>query len=138
MEALYRAIDCNENDVISFGEETFKIGRFKKALYQCFDYDFGYGLIGLLGNQGIKISKQTVSAYDNHEDYTKWFNEGIDCEILKTDVTGWQKAKVKIKVSVEFSIEEDESQLAHSNGKFLAQDTDATLDYDINLISTEL
>lgn len=137
MEGLYRTVDCNENDVISFGEDTFKIGRFKRALYQCFDYDFGYGLIGLLGNQGIKISKQNVSPYDNNEDYTKWFNEGIDCEILKTDLKGWQKAKVKIKVSVEISIEEDESQSIPNNGKLLAQDTDATLDYDINLISNE-
>lgn len=129
MGEFYRNIECNEDDVISFGEDTFKVGKFRKALYQCFGYDFGYGLIGLLGNQGVKLNKQAISPQSNNDDYTKWFDEGVDCEILKTDAPGWRKAKVKINVRIEFSIEEgDREQLMEQQ----LQETDATLHHDIH------
>jgi len=31
-----------------------------------------------------------------------WFEEGIDCEILKLGAKDWQKGKIKIRVSLEF------------------------------------
>ncbi|WP_204105108.1 MULTISPECIES: KGK domain-containing protein [Spirulina sp. CCY15215] len=96
----------DDNDVIAFGDDAFKIGKFKQALQKCFGYDFGYGLLGLLGNQGIKIDKNQVSPEGEQSDFLKWFNEGVECEILRTDAKGWRNAKVKIKVSVEFVVEE--------------------------------
>ncbi|MEA5471796.1 KGK domain-containing protein [Spirulina sp. 06S082] len=96
----------DDNDVIAFGDDAFKIGKFKQALQKCFGYDFGYGLLGLLGNQGIKIDKTNVSPDGEQSDFLKWFNEGVECEILKTDAKGWRNAKVKIKVSVEFVVDE--------------------------------
>ncbi|MBP0021500.1 MAG: hypothetical protein J7647_28585 [Cyanobacteria bacterium SBLK] len=96
----------NDNDVIAFGDDAFKIGKFKQALKECFGYDFGYGLLGLLSNQGIKIDKTQVSPDGEQSDFLKWFNEGVDCEILKTDAKGWRKARVKVKVAVEFIVDE--------------------------------
>lgn len=101
--------EFNDNDVIAFGDDAFKIGKFKQALRQCFGYDFGYGLLGLLSNQGIKIDKTQVSPDGEQSDFLKWFNEGVDCEILKTDAKGWRKAKVKVKVAVEFVMDESAS-----------------------------
>lgn len=96
----------NDDDVIAFGDDAFKIGKFKQALQQCFGYDFGYGLLGLLSNQGIKIDKTQVSPEGEQSDFLKWFNEGVECEILKTDAKGWRKGKVKVKVAVEFVLDE--------------------------------
>ncbi len=38
----------------------------------------------------------------------KWFEEGIDCEVLKFDSNAWRKGKVRIKVSLEFCPDEPE------------------------------
>jgi KGK domain len=131
MGEFYRNIECNEDDVISFGEDTFKVGKFKKAVRECFGYDFGYGLVSLLSNQGVRIDKQAISPQGNNEDYTKWFDEGVDCNILKTDAPGWRKAKIKIKVSIEFTIEESDQQKLMEQ-QF--QETDATIHYEVNLV----
>jgi hypothetical protein len=117
-------LECRDDDVVAFGDDTFKVSKFRNAVKQCFGYDFGYGLLSLLGNHGVKISKDAIAPEGNNDDYTKWFNEGVDCEILKTDARGWHKAKVKIKISVEFVGEvEDNSTLIEQH----QQDTDATL-----------
>lgn len=101
-----RQEEFNDDDVIAFGDDAFKIGKFKQALKQCFGYDFGYGLLGLLSNQGIKIDKTQVSPEGEQSDFLKWFNEGVECEVLKTDARGWRKARVKVKVTVEFNLDE--------------------------------
>ena len=39
---------------------------------------------------------------------SSWYSEGRDCEILKLGSKGWQKGKIKIKVTVEFCPDEPE------------------------------
>jgi hypothetical protein len=43
-----------------------------------------------------------------NENIGKWLSEGVDCETLKFGEKGWQKGKVRIKVSVEFCPDEPE------------------------------
>lgn len=46
----------------------------------------------------------------------KWFDEGIDCEVLKFDSKAWQKGKVRIKVTLEFCPDEPEiEEIMQSN-----------------------
>jgi hypothetical protein len=39
--------------------------------------------------------------------HARWFNNGIDCEILNLGAKNWKKGRVKIKISVEFYVEEE-------------------------------
>jgi len=36
------------------------------------------------------------------------FNEGADCEVMKFGAKGWQKGKVRVKMTVEFCLDEPE------------------------------
>ncbi len=36
------------------------------------------------------------------------FNEGADCEVMKFGAKGWQKGKVRVKMTVEFCLNEPE------------------------------
>lgn len=51
-------------------------------------------------------SRQTSDSY--RQDNTLWFKEGINAEILRVNSKGWQKGKIKIKVTVEFEPDEPE------------------------------
>ncbi|MEM9542345.1 MAG: KGK domain-containing protein [Cyanobacteria bacterium P01_E01_bin.42] len=118
----------NDDDVIAFGDDAFKVGKFKQALKECFGYDFGYGLLGLLSNQGIKIDKTKVSPDGEQADFLKWFNEGVDCEILKTDARGWRKARVKVEVAVEFVLDDPPAIPKESPPEPKRQETSSPLD----------
>ncbi|MGB5960690.1 MAG: KGK domain-containing protein [Coleofasciculaceae cyanobacterium] len=43
-----------------------------------------------------------------NENLEKWLDEGVDCATLKFGSEGWQKGKVRFKISVEFCPEEPE------------------------------
>ncbi|GET42165.1 KGK domain-containing protein [Microseira wollei] len=45
----------------------------------------------------------------------KWFDDGLDCEILRPGAKGWQKGRVRIKVTLEFCPDEPEIQETPSN-----------------------
>jgi KGK domain len=51
---------------------------------------------------------------DKHEEKrTAWFSDGIECEVLTPNSSGWQKGKVRINVSIEFcpdTLERGESE----------------------------
>ncbi|MEC4895662.1 MAG: KGK domain-containing protein [Oscillatoria sp. PMC 1051.18] len=127
-------LECKEDDVVSFGEDTFKIGKFKKAVQEAFGYDIGYALLGLLANQGVRIDKKVISPQGNNEDYTQWFDDGIDCEILKTDGQGWRKAKVKIKLELEFN-PLSEIETTESEPEI---ETEPEFDYDTPTVAADI
>jgi KGK domain len=39
-----------------------------------------------------------------------WFEDGIKCEILKPNSTGWQQGRVRINVTIEFCADEQEGE----------------------------
>jgi len=44
-----------------------------------------------------------------------WFEEGIDCEVLKLGAKDWQKGKIKIRVSLEFCPNEPDVEETSAN-----------------------
>lgn len=109
MENNYYLQDCNDDDVLSFGEDTYKVGKFKKAINGAFGNNLGYQLNEQLRSyHGIKIDGSILTPQWVDEPYARWFGDGIDCEILNLGSTSWKKGKVRIKVSVEFYVEEQE------------------------------
>lgn len=109
MEDNYYLQDCNDDDVLSFGEDTFKVSKFKKAINGAFGNNLGHQLNGQLSSyQGIRINDSILAPKGVNEPYARWFRDGIDCEILNLGSKGWKKGKVRIKVSVEFYVKEQE------------------------------
>ncbi|MEA5554300.1 KGK domain-containing protein [Anabaena cylindrica UHCC 0172] len=98
MEDNFKLIEFNDDDVIDFGGNTYKINKFIKAVIKSTNYSLAHELYSQLENQSICI---------NSSDCDNWFNEGIDCEILNLGSKSWKKGKVKFKLSVEFYVEEN-------------------------------
>lgn len=102
MEDNYYLQDCGDNDVVCFGDTTYKVSKFKEAVNQSFNSSMGQVLIRELGYRKVEFKE--------HLPYEEWFNTGKDCEILNLGSQKWKKGKVKIKVSLEFYVEEEESK----------------------------
>lgn len=108
MEEDIKFVNCNSNDVLSFGEESLiKIERLKKLLTSL----LGKRSIGQQVSTNLKIFNG-IEFRDSHGDverrYDKWFKDGVDCEILKVGANSWQKGKViiNLKVILEFCPEQ--------------------------------
>ncbi|MEQ9480751.1 KGK domain-containing protein [Coleofasciculus sp. F4-SAH-05] len=99
---------CDDNDVLDFGGDTFRVKKLKQALDKSLDADIGDRINNNLVDNGVNIDETILRPNDEYEEYTRWFSEGVDCEILQLGANRWKKGKVKIKVSFEFYTEEPE------------------------------
>ncbi|GET42163.1 KGK domain-containing protein [Microseira wollei] len=107
MEDKYNFHDCNDDDVLSFGDAIFKIGKFRQALNQSLNNDLGNQITHQLSSKGVKIPDSILYSPGEKEPHVKWFDKGRDCEILNLGAKKWKKGRVKIKISVEFYVEEE-------------------------------
>ena len=108
MEDNYHIQNCDDSDVLSFGDDTCKISKFRKAVKDSFESEIGHALSSKLNYHGVKIESSILLLNGNHKEYSRWFNEGIDCEVLNLGSKNWKKGKVKIQLKVEFYVEEQE------------------------------
>lgn len=118
MEDGFKPIECNDGDVLNFGDNTYKIAKFKQAINTSSNSTLEFTLNQELSRQGVKI-KQSPNV--------NWFQKGIDCEILILGSQSWKKGKVKIKISVEFYAEEEDVQITDSNNSEISE-PDSPLD----------
>ncbi|MEB3178429.1 MAG: KGK domain-containing protein [Nostocaceae cyanobacterium] len=98
--------NCSDDDVLAFSSNhMFKIGLLKTAVSYAFTdkYQVSSILSSALSEKGVHI----------HETI-KVFAEGKDCEILKIGAKGWQKGKLRIRVSVDFIPDEPETSQPES------------------------
>jgi hypothetical protein len=105
-------MELNYNSYLSFLEpddvlelfedhQLVKAKDIKHALNDSFGEPIQKRLVEHLSYRGIKTKgKQSV-----------WLQEGVDCRILRSGAIGWQKGRLKVKVSVEFIPDEPESPL---------------------------
>lgn len=107
MEDRYNLRDCNDDDVLSLGDATFKIGKFRQALNQSLNNDLGNQITHQLSSKGVKIPDSILYPPGENAPHRRWFNNGMDCEILNLGAKKWKKGRVKIKISVEFYVEEE-------------------------------
>ena len=47
----------------------------------------------------------------------KCFSEGVDCELLKFGAKGWEKGKIRVKLTVEFCPDEPEVEATSTNNQ---------------------
>lgn len=71
-----------------------------------------------LTRQGVEIKQSQI---------VSWFQDGIDCEILTLGSQSWKKGRVKIKISVEFYVDDEEIQTTNSNNSEITE-PDSPLD----------
>jgi KGK domain len=107
MEDNYYLKNCNDDDILSFDDITFKVGTFKKALTKSLDNNLGNQISYHLSANGVKIPDSILNPYGTNNSHVRWFHQGMDCEILNLGAKSWKKGKVKIKISVEFYLEDE-------------------------------
>ncbi len=59
-----------------------------------------------LTRQGVEIKQSQI---------VSWFQDGMDCKILTLGSQSWKKGRVKIKISVEFYVDDEDVQTTNSN-----------------------
>lgn len=59
----------------------------------------------------IDLSRSDLKAENKNLNRKKWLNDGVEVEVLKVGALGWQKGKLKLKVTVEFCPDEPELSL---------------------------
>ncbi len=99
---------CSEDDALEFSSGLYRIEKIHKTIVDVFRRTLGQKLRESLDSLGIKITPNNKKHGNNPEN---WFNDGIDCEILRVGGKSWEKGRLKINISVEFIPDEIESPL---------------------------
>ncbi|MGQ4646848.1 KGK domain-containing protein [Lyngbya aestuarii] len=107
MEDNYNLQEVNDDYVLSFGNDMCKVGRFKEAFNQLWGNEMGKNITDYLDKQGIKIA-QSIPWLSSTWSYVELFRKGIDCEMLKIGSHGWEKGKVRVRITLEFCPEQSE------------------------------
>ncbi|MCW5314616.1 KGK family protein [Nostoc sp. KVJ3] len=107
----FKQIECNDGDVLDFGDNIYKVAKLKQAI----DTSYNSHLVNILNEElrrkGVDINNSLVNL----------FQTGTDCEILTLGSQSWKKGKVKIKISVEFYVEEEDLQITNSNNSQITE-----------------
>lgn len=117
MEENFNLSNCSNDDALSVKDKVFKIVQVKQAIKTAFCDQLAPELYNALNSSGISIDPGGYLVGNKfYRQANRWFDEGIDCEILQPATKGWQKGKLKLKVTLEFipdepSIDEPESPL---------------------------
>lgn len=90
--------NCDDNDVLSFNDNLFKVSKIRYAVKLAFTEPCYIPEIlhVALQQNGIQINPKF------------WLSNGVNCEVLKLGAKNWQKGKFRIRVSVEFIPDESE------------------------------
>ncbi len=90
--------DCGDDDVLAFNANLVKVGKFRDLVKFAFNdpNQIPERIFDLLRANGVYINPKDA------------FGNGLDGEVLKIGAKGWQKGKLRIRVSVEFCPDEPE------------------------------
>ena len=97
MEENFKLENCLENDALEFKSGTYRIQKIIENIKIVLNEKLSGHLYEQLTAKDVKITSHNL-----------WFTDGIDCEILKVGSIGWEKGKVRLKVSLEFIADEPE------------------------------
>ena len=100
--------DFGDDDICSlYGDKMVKFGKVRSALDSLFgeiDGELGKQLEERLGIQS-PIQFHGWKRRSNLP-LRGWFSQGVDCEILNMGAKGWQKGKLRVKITLEFCPDE--------------------------------
>jgi len=113
MESMFKTLDAeaeHKDTVLSFFPSMFKVNDFIKVA------------IGVFRDKSLVAISEALTSQGKgqipiHREQYNWFGNGINCEILSPGAKGWQKGKVRFKVTLEFCPDEPEvAEVLTSNG----------------------
>ncbi len=110
MENNLQPLKCNEDDIIAFQEDIFKIRRFMKAVNKSFNQELGGQFINELVAHGLNLDVNNLDKKGYYAAANKIFKEGVDCQFLNVGAQSWKKGKVRININVEFYAEENNEE----------------------------
>jgi KGK domain len=91
--------NCQIDDVLCFeNDKLFKMLKIQEACQSVIIDILSHDLQQGLSSQPHNIQIEQVS----------WFKNGVDCKILRAGSNGWEKGKLKLKVTLEFCPDEPE------------------------------
>ena len=91
----------NSNAVVSFkNETTFKIKNFMEYI------DGFFGESQLLDNLSEKLQESGIGTPPNYQ--SRYWNSGVEVEILEPQYREWKKGKMRLRVILEFCPDEPE------------------------------
>lgn len=67
-------LGCEDNDVLSFGDNIFKIAKFRRALNNSFNSEVGRSISNNLSYYGVKIEQEVLLPNGNNGEYSRWFD----------------------------------------------------------------
>jgi hypothetical protein len=109
----YHLKNLSSDDVISIDGKLHKVENLKDGLKAFFEEEAKFDPRGLmqpngpnyvsdkLNKQGIKTTYLTIKSC---------FREGLQSEVLNANTGGWKKGKLKFKVVIEFSFDDEEPE----------------------------
>ncbi|MEW6496181.1 MAG: KGK domain-containing protein [Cyanobacteriota bacterium] len=89
--------ECSDDDVLSFDDAIFKVGKVKNAVEYAFTdpNQLPQSLSYAFRNKGL----ETLNI-------SNIISDGVDCEVLRIGSKGWEKGKLRIRIQVEFCSDE--------------------------------
>lgn len=97
----FKPLEDNET-AIAIPSNMFKY----RELMAFVDEAFRRGGLNRLGEIIWDRGRGKIPLDKSEENRSMWFEDGIECEILKPNSTGWQKGKFRINVTIEFCPDE--------------------------------
>ncbi|MCC5634321.1 KGK domain protein [Nostoc sp. CHAB 5844] len=106
--------ESSDEEVLSFGTLLCKLGKFKQIIDRALSINFSKIINDEFKLEGLdlKVIKETGRRSDGQLKYNwvnpDWFTRDVECETLKMGAKGWQKGKFRIKITLEFCLDEPE------------------------------
>ncbi len=131
MEDRFNQTNCSDDDVVAFiPSEMCKFGKLEKALQYVLRNSLADNLVEGLKTEGINgttiydFSGRGRAQIQN----SRWFIDGKNCEILNVGARGWQKGKLRIKVTLEFCPDEPEVKQELQSNELESNQPESPLD----------
>ncbi|MDR9403755.1 MAG: KGK domain-containing protein [Halothece sp. Uz-M2-17] len=108
MEDKTKQMEWEDDDVIAFSDKNIiKLSEMISVIKEAAtNNDYLSSNIKAALRERLKLSDEV-----DNIDYRKWFEDGVDCKIMRAyDSKGWQKGKIRVKLSIEFEILEEINQ----------------------------
>lgn len=107
----YLLKNLSSDDVISIDGKLHKVENLKDGLKAFFEEEEKFDSRGLMQPNGPnyvsdKLNKQGIKT--TYSTINSCFREGLESEVLNANTGGWKKGKLKFRVVIEFSFDDDE------------------------------
>lgn len=118
-----------DDDVLSSASGMFKVGKLTEAMKKAFGVSsLQTALNDVLKSEGVEISTTFYNPSLRTHCQKNWLGEGVDCEILQIGAKGWQKGKLRIRVTVDFCPDEPDVEEIQASDKPKIAQSESPLD----------